>query len=72
MRWPIRLCSGLRRVEAMSCACIPEGLLALKKLGLANFWSPAKQKVIPKKALRGRRAHPDMAMAFGGGENQDL
>ena len=44
-----------------------DGLLALKKFGLASFCNPAKEKVNPRKARRGRRAHPESANDRGGG-----
>src|SRR6516162_4390602 len=47
-----------------------EGLFALKKLGFASFWRPAKQKVKPKNARSGRSAHPESARARGGGASK--
>jgi len=34
------------------------GFDAVKNAGLASFCKPAKQKVNPRKALSGRKAHP--------------
>ena len=53
-------------MDAISWAWMLEGLLALKKLGLASFWRPAKQKVKPKKARKGTSAHPERVRACGG------
>ena len=55
------------RAEAMSWAWIPEGSEVWKKAGLASFCKPAKQKVIPRKARRGRSAHPEREKGWGGG-----
>src|SRR5487761_2637129 len=57
---------GLTRAEAISWAWIELGLWALKKLGLANFWSPAKTKVAPRKNRNGSRAHSLRAHARTG------
>jgi hypothetical protein len=50
----------------MICAWIDAGELALKKSGLASFWSPAKRKVTPKKARRGSSDHSANAHARAG------
>ncbi len=55
------------RMDAMSWAWMLEGLFALKKFGLASFWSPAKANVTPRKARNGTSAHPERARARGGG-----
>ncbi len=61
------MCTGLMRMDAISWAWMLDGLLALKKFGLASFCNPAKQNVNPRNARRGSRAHPARADARGGG-----
>jgi hypothetical protein len=48
---------------------MPDGLFALRKLGLASFCSPAKQKVKPRKARSGKIDHPKRVLACGGRAN---
>ena len=56
-------------MDAISWAWMLDGLLASKKFGLASFCSPAKQKVKPRNARRGSRAHPERANGRGGGRS---
>jgi hypothetical protein len=58
---------GLTRAADANWAWIDVGFDLSKNPGFANFWSPAKTKVPPRKARRGRRAHPDIDVAWGGG-----
>jgi hypothetical protein len=59
-------------MDAISWAWMPDGLLALKKFGFASFCKPAKQKVKPRNARRGRRAHPEVAKGLGGGARKSV
>jgi hypothetical protein len=56
---------GLEVAASFSWAWKEVGLLASKNWGLASFCIPAKVKVNPTKARRGRRAQPDEAAEKG-------